>query len=68
MGQSILPNSFAGAQAKDQIRIVGDGSKSDTPTIMLDSMPFLQISQATDRFSTVYDGFVGIAPYIKSDL
>lgn len=38
------------------------------PTLKIDQTPFLQVSMAAERFSTVYDGFIGIAPYVSSDL
>jgi hypothetical protein len=41
-----------------------DGIK---PTVSLDPMPFLSVNMASQPFSTLYDGFVGLAPYTYSE-
>ena len=63
-----MPNSFVGIQKYDDIRVVADGSLNDVPTLKIDQTPFLQVSMAGTKFSTIYDGFIGIAPYVDTRL
>ena len=52
----------------DPSRSVGDATgDSGKPSIQLEEMPYLSITMASNRFETLYDGFIGFAPWFMQE-
>lgn len=69
-GKSIEANGFAGFQTVDNIKIVDPTNQTtiDTgdlakPKLELYESPILSINMAANKFQSMYDGYIGFAPW-----
>lgn len=67
-GRFLKALEFTGEQECDDVRFIDPSTTIDgSDTVQIHTFPFFSIVKSSDTFTSEYDGYIGIAPFISEE-